>query len=360
MWNRFQSRIAPTSYFTVTAAALGALALAGSACDSATDDPQTTGGAAGAGVSGGGQATAGAAQAGQTQVGGTGGQATAGSGGAATGGATAGSSTGGSAGSSGGSGASGAAGSGGSASAGCASGKYLICEDFEATAVGQIPTGWARQGDAKLSGVAEDSAAGTSKHSLKIGAAANGPRRITHPAAALGAAHWGRIRYRVQAPVPDAFVHATFVALQGIGPKNGASEYRMVDTVKEAKPADANSTWCDPKDGRTHCFQWLYNVQPEKVAEFGHAGPYGWQFDDKWHCAEWHIDGATQSYELYSDSKKIDAASFSNGAGKYDNSDIPDSFSELRVGLYNYQSAPPGYTVWIDDIALDEERVGCE
>ena len=40
-------------------------------------------------------------------------------------------------------------------------------------------------------------------------------------------------------------------------------------------------------------------------------------------------------------------------------SEIPDAFSEVRVGWTNYQSSPPGFTAWVDDIALDNDRIGC-
>ena len=40
--------------------------------------------------------------------------------------------------------------------------------------------------------------------------------------------------------------------------------------------------------------------------------------------------------------------------------DVPTSFSQLRVGLYNYQQVCSPYLVaWIDEIALDTNRIGC-
>jgi hypothetical protein len=255
--------------------------------------------------------------------------------------------------------ASGAAGSASAGSAGagggsCGTGQYLICEDFDSTAVGQLPAGWTRKGAANLSSVADDASSSGSK-SLKLGAAANGERRIARDAALLGAAHWGRIRFKVET-VPDAFVHSTLVALQGVGPTLGASEYRVVDTVKAAA---ADGSWCAMAN-MPNCFQLLYNVQPEKAGEFGKPAAYAWPFDGKWHCAEWHIESALQKYELYYDDALVSEASFENGAGSYANSDIPSSFSELRIGWNNYQSAPPGFTAWIDDVALDEQRIGCQ
>jgi hypothetical protein len=231
---------------------------------------------------------------------------------------------------------------GGSGALGCAAGKYLLCEDFEATAVGEVPAGWTKQGNA---GVSEANAAG-GKRSLAITAAANGSRRMRHPGAILGSQHWGRIRYKVQLPVPDAFVHSTLVALQGNGPTRGAEEVRVVDTVKNSSG-----------NGSKH--QFLYNVQASN-GEFGKGSSYDYAFDGAWHCAEWHLDAATQTYEFFFEGTRLSSISFTNGAGKYTGSEIPTSIDEIRVGWNNYQSAPPGFTAWIDDVALDVARVGCD
>jgi hypothetical protein len=167
----------------------------------------------------------------------------------------------------------------------------------------------------------------------------------------LGTGHWGRVRYKVLLPVPDAFVHSTIVALYGVGPTTGPQEVRVVDTVKEDKDGFNN-------DGNGSRFQYLYNVQPNG-AEFGKGSDYNWKFDGEWHCAEWHIDGPTQSYDFYIDGQHIDQISIANGPGNYAGSEIPNAFSEVRVGWTNYQSAPPGFTAWVDDIALDNDRIGC-
>jgi hypothetical protein len=31
----------------------------------------------------------------------------------------------------------------------------------------------------------------------------------------------------------------------------------------------------------------------------------------------------------------------------------------VRLGWNNYQSAPPGFTAWVDDFAIATTRVGC-
>jgi hypothetical protein len=220
----------------------------------------------------------------------------------------------------------------------CAPGKYIICEDFEATAEGAVPAGWTKHGAAV---VASDQAA-RGRHSLKVSAADAGERRIYTDASKLGSGHWGRIFYRVEIPVPTAFVHSTMVAFQGVGPTRGDEEVRVVDTVKNT-------------NGK---HQFLYNVQPNGP-EFATGSPYNWVFDGNWHCAEWHIDAPTQSYHFYFDGMEVTSIALDNGPGKYAGTDIPSSFSTVRVGWNNYQSAPPGFVAWIDEVAMDTNRIGC-
>jgi hypothetical protein len=307
--------------------------------------PVPTAGTGGAGGSGNGGA-AGSQSAGSSgSAGSAGTSGTAGTVGSA-GGAGAGSG-GGTAGGAGGihvGGAGGGAGLGGAP--GCVPGKYVICEDFESTAVGAIPTGWTKHGG--TASVAADQAARGS-HALKVTPAANGERRIYMDATHLGSGHWGRVFYRVQVPAPiscdpaNSVLHSTFVALEGVGPVNGAEEVRVVDTVENAQGMH----------------QWLYNVQPTG-AEFGTGSAYNWKYDGNWHCAEWHIDNPTQSYHFYLDSTEVTSIAINNGLGNYAGSDIPPSFSQVRIGLYNYQLAcSPYLTVWLDEVALDTNRITC-
>jgi hypothetical protein len=295
----------------------------------------------------GGAGTGGAA------AGGTGGRAD-GMGGRGGGGGGSGGGSGGAAGGTAGrAGSGGATGAGGGGTAGiggtslCAPGKYLLCEGFETTEVGNnAPTGWTRMGNVS---VADDQAARGSR-SMKVAAATNGARRFVYgDAESFGAAHWGRIFYKVQLPVPTPFVHSTFVAFDGNGPSIGPSEFRVVDTVKN--------------EGANGTHQFLYNVQITGGSEFAKGSSYNWRFDANWHCAEWYVDGATQAYRFFIDGTEVEEIRLMNGAGNYgtgnNRTHLPMMFTELRVGLYNYQAADPGFVVWIDEIAIHSGRIGC-
>ena len=133
------------------------------------------------------------------------------------------------------------------------------------------------------------------------------------------------------------------VALVGQNPQGtGSEEVRVVDTVQ------------DPNGKH----QFIYNVQPQG-AEFGTGSSYNYMYDSAWHCAEWHIDAADQSYHFYFDDKEITQIAKMNGAGLLDGTGIPQVFQSIEVGWYNYQSSPPGFVAWIDEIAVDTSRIGC-
>ena len=334
----------------------------GSGGSAGSDAPGGTGGdgaggtAGASGAAGGGASGSGGANAGSG--GGGGGASGRGGAGGAAGGAS-GRGGGGAGGGSGGGGAGGRGGSGGGAAgtnggAGigggslCTAGRYLLCEGFEGVNVGNnTPSGWSRTGNAT---VADDQAA-RGAHALKLTPAADkGYGFYTFGnAESFPAAHWGRVFYRVQTPPPDAFVHASIAAYQGDGPEIGASTFRVVDTVKMAAPTS------------TH--QFLYNVQITGGSEFSKQGPYNWMFDGAWHCAEWFVDGANQAYQFYFDGAEVTQMRIMNGAGNYgsgsNKTNLPMMFNDFRVGFITYQNAPPGFTAWVDEVAIDAQRIGC-
>ncbi|HEY5451955.1 MAG TPA: hypothetical protein VIQ54_24545 [Polyangia bacterium] len=334
----------------------------GSGGSAGSDAPGGTGGdgaggtAGASGAAGGGASGSGGANAG-SGGGGGGASGRGGAGGAAGGasgrggGGAGGGSGGGGAGGRGGS-AGGAAGTNGGAGIGggslCTAGRYLLCEGFEGVNVGNnTPSGWSRTGNAT---VADDQAA-RGAHALKLTPAADkGYGFYTFGnAESFPAAHWGRVFYRVQTPPPDAFVHASIAAYQGDGPEIGASTFRVVDTVKMAAPTS------------TH--QFLYNVQITGGSEFSKQGPYNWMFDGAWHCAEWFVDGANQAYQFYFDGAEVTQMRIMNGAGNYgsgsNKTNLPMMFNDFRVGFITYQNAPPGFTAWVDEVAIDAQRIGC-
>jgi hypothetical protein len=236
-----------------------------------------------------------------------------------------------------------APGLGGAAS--CASPTGVVCEDFEKTMPGALPAGWGRQGSAQV--IAESPARGS--RALRARSPQNSNysiNRITRRTTIPGT-HWGRVYFKVAVPSPrppSGVIHATFVAFGGNLAQGGAAEFRVLDTVISS----------------SNKYLLLYNVQPVGGREFGRATGYNWQFDGRWHCAEWYIDHENQEFRLHMDGGDTPLLAFKNGPGKYDRSQIPRSFSSVSMGITHYQNSRSGFDVAFDELVIDAKRVGCK
>jgi hypothetical protein len=219
---------------------------------------------------------------------------------------------------------------------GCEGRDYLFCEDFESATPGTIPDGWAfddgwRDGDPTVT----DTEHRTGAHALRSALAETGQRRIRHALSSLGGArgrHWGRIFYKVETPFfVGGYVHSTMVGLIG------SRECRVVDTVL----------------GPSGSHQFLFNL-PDDSCCAGSSYDYH-SYDDEWHCAEWFVDASTRSYRFYFDGDEVTDIAFDGR----DDAFIED-FSAISIGWRNYQTADPPYRSYLDDLAIDDERIGCD
>jgi len=234
--------------------------------------------------------------------------------------------------------------------------KLVLAEDFESTAVGGIPTGFAKTGAVSVT----DETAHSGKKCLKIEPAVKGARKITKQGpeiTALGGEHWGRLYLKVKLPTPvpvipegkkSAVIHSTIVEGTATSPLfHDAIGLRLVSS-------------CTNPQGNSN---WLFNVQPKKERkEFSKSTKSVYHYSDEWTLVEWHVDHATQTFQLFLNGTEITDACVSKGAGHFEGAEIPAVFETLSFGWTNYQAAPDGqaFTAWIDDIALSKERIGAQ
>lgn len=232
-------------------------------------------------------------------------------------------------------------GSTGGGARGCAD--YLFCEDFEMGNAGEQPPGWTEHGGWDQSGsraVLSTEQAHSGTQSLKGAVGTNGQFRIEHDLDVIGDAithHWGRIYYYVQTPVAldGMYVHNTFVAFGHPDLGNGG-ESRLVDTV------------VDPNGAH----QFLFNVPDDSCCV---GSSYDYDYEGGWHCAEWYVDGDTESFRFFYDGTEVQDIAFMGTDGAH-----IDSFESIIVGWINYQSPSTPNEGWFDDLAIDDEQIGCE
>jgi len=232
---------------------------------------------------------------------------------------------------------------GGAPGPSCKGGRYKLCDDFEDGPAGGLPPAWTvLKGYSALSpkdvGLASDQAR-SGKMSLKSSSQLRGATRAQRSLEALGTTayhHWGRVFYKVDfpSPKPRTYLHTTFVSL--FGP---SGENRIVDSVEAPNG--------------TH--QWLFNIPSDRCCS---SSGYNWKFDAAWHCAEWYVDSAAKTFRFFSDSAEVTQVSFTNRANA-----PMSNYTAIAIGATFYQSngsiASP-FTMWFDDLAIDDNRVGCQ
>lgn len=236
-------------------------------------------------------------------------------------------------------------GAGGSAGTTCDSGRFALCEDFEAARDGAFPDGWGARGDEWGSGslgVASDDARFGAK-SLKADGGNNGQHFMDYKGdlGGLASHHHGRVYMKVAVPAPwpsSGVLHADFIEGLGPGPNGGTHNVR----------------W-GVVENTSMKYQWIYNVQPSSGdPEFAEGTAYDYEWSGAWQCIEWMYDEPTQDGTLW-----IDGVELPIQPGTSHPAELP-VFTSLGVGLANYQDAGEGFTVWFDELAYDPDRIGCE
>ena len=225
------------------------------------------------------------------------------------------------------------------AGTGCAGHSWKLCEDFESVAGPALPAGWSQlAGWGQGTVVVSTDSAHSGSNALKSVSANAGQPRIQHSLASLGATagtHWGRVFYRVPTPAPNAantsnYFHITFVGLRASG------ESRVVDTVQAP-----NGT-----------IQYLYNLPDDSCCD---GSAYDWRYDGNWHCAEWYVDNATDAYRFFIDSAEVTSIAFTGRTGAR----LTD-FTSIALGTIYYVPSNGSLTAFLDDLAIDDARIGCQ
>ncbi|MBC8072726.1 MAG: hypothetical protein IAG13_30680 [Deltaproteobacteria bacterium] len=233
----------------------------------------------------------------------------------------------------------------GSTALGCDDTDLLVCEDFEAARIGAYPEGWDKRATGtwlgNTMGVADDDAyRGT--HSLRIAGGENGAQWLSYVGGLgeLATAHWGRMFVKVQTPAP--------------WPGEGVLHGDLFEARGPFGEGNTNSVRWGIVENTQQRFQWIYNVQ-RSSNEFGTGTDYVYEWDGEWFCMEWHHDQTTQEATLWLDGVEVEAITQDASM----NPEIP-IYGDISVGWANYQIANPEFVVHIDEVALDDARIGCD
>jgi hypothetical protein len=228
----------------------------------------------------------------------------------------------------------------------CANSPLAICESFEGAALGAAPpAGWTTggYGNRTFSIVDDDRARGA--HALRIDVAGNQGAvvgmLVRTNLGALGARHFGRSFVKIAAPAPTGFVH--FDVFEARGDYEG-----QVNMVRWASTGTNVGTTASN-------WSWIYNVQSSDHGEFGSEGNRSAHpRDGDWMCLEWSIEAAAQEARFWQDGTEVEYLHIDT-----ERSEIP-VFDSFNVGFQKFQQTAGAWRVWVDEVAFDGERIGCD
>jgi hypothetical protein len=351
-----------------------------------------SGGAAGAGGSttagGSGPSTGGAnagtggagasAAAGAGRGGGAGAKAGSGGAGASGGGAvgsagTAGASGAGSAGMSGATGNAGAAGSAGAAGAAvsggrtfstdrntffgatrCAAAGVLLCEDFESGTIDS--TRWKNHQTAPVID-AMQAARGSKALHVHTNATGGSGLDTTKIFPRSDGLYYGRMFIYFKAlPTSPNYAHWTIIGSNAPSSSSDKSEIRVGGQLENG----VNKFGVGTDHGPTGDWTNLDKDKPAGASSIREVPK------DEWICIEWMVDTAQELTKFWWDGVEHPSLATTRDVMRYNSNgvkyDLPD-IGSVWVGFENYNQGqtmqPSSYDVWIDEVALDAQRIGC-
>jgi hypothetical protein len=309
----------------------GALACSsGGLVPSDAGPPTGTGGAV--------QGTGGASTGGATSTGGSA------SGGASTGGAASGGSA-----TGGGATTGGADGSGGSSDffgdSRCEGGDFLLCDGFEGEAIDSTlwTIGKSSQNTVEL---VSDQAArgGKSVHILATNGYGYVKNTSVFPVANND--YFGRMFLRVARFSTVDWAHWT------VGEGAGNGDGSLIRVGGQYKTDASVNRWGIGSDGGPTGDWTTHDTDPD--------GSPAEPPTNTWVCLEWEHKGSTNETHFYVDD--VLHPSLSTTAADHGGSNVDYVLPEMTsfwFGWYQYQSDPEPFDVWIDELVIDDERIGC-
>jgi hypothetical protein len=233
----------------------------------------------------------------------------------------------------------------GPAGTGCAPGAAFFCEDFEALAVGTATAsnGWRPEGTLSI-----DSQVAQGTRSLHL--QPNGgqfSRIVLTPFAPPNNSFFGRMNVFVQAfPTAPAYSHFVFVEVTG----NGGERVRPIGGQFIPEGNGPSTYWGVGSDaGATG--DWT-KWEPRVLTENG-----------RWICMEWQMNAADNSVRVFIDGvARPELGVSTNDHGGSGSPFVFPTFNSIWLGWWNFQggTTPAQFNIWLDDIVLSSQRVGCD
>jgi hypothetical protein len=236
----------------------------------------------------------------------------------------------------------------------CAGARLQLCEDFESGAID--PAVWTVVG---VPPTVDGQQAARGRRALHVRVGGNGPSYIvetrTFPAARD--TYFGRMFVYFRAlprPAPGFdYAHWTFAAASGTGVEG---EVRLSGQMQNGVNLFGVGT--DSLDDPKGSGDW---TNPDRD-----PGPNGTPTPvpiDRWSCIEWMHDGADQQTRFWWDGVEHPSLATTPATPHLGKAGVPftlPAFTKLWVGWQEYQKTRQTFELWIDEVAVDGARIGCQ
>lgn len=278
--------------------------------------------------------------------GGAGGTGNLGTGGAAAGGTTG----------AGGTGAGAVAGTGASAGSGGAEGffgasrctaDFLLCDGFEGEAIDTSRWTERADGDNTLELSSEFAARGSKSVHLSVeSGAAYLANTSIFPV--TNNDYFGRMFVRVERFSTVAWAHWTLAEAAGTG------DGSLIRVGGQYVTDQSKNRWGVGSDGGPTGDWTTHDTDPDGAPVEPAVG--------SWVCVEWEHRGTENVTRFFVDG--VEHPSLATSATEHGGTASADyvlpTFGSVWFGWWQYQADPEGFEVWIDEVALDDQRIGCE
>ena len=233
----------------------------------------------------------------------------------------------------------------------CETASHLLCENFETALVGDVPDPalWSLQLGEGSTIVVDDTHTAGGRHAVRIEVTQDRQwayLQNTSLFPAAGQGFWGRLFFRIGAERPD---------------NEGLVHWNLIEAMAEHDPIRMYRYGgiSVPELDRNY-FNWNHEMRPRpdgfsELSQDDHLDAR--VRAAMWHCVEWHFDVATNTSRFFWNGEEREALRISQQADGVPFEMLP--FRALNVGFTLYQPILQDYVVWIDEIAVDETRIGC-
>lgn len=238
----------------------------------------------------------------------------------------------------------------------CAGGDFLLCDGFESTAIDTERWKIEKWGDSNVVEVTEEFAARGAK-SVHF-----------HAVSGASAAY---IKTTAIFPVADnTYYGRMFLRVKSYATQVDYAHWTVIEAAGKLQPSDTQET-AIRVGGQYSSGKNYWGVGTDH-------GPTGdWTNNDNdptgapvppptntWTCLEWLHSGADDTTKLFIDGIEHPSLATDKRVIHYGGDQTADylmpEFSSVAVGWWQYQAAPESFDVWVDEVALDDERIGCD